>query len=433
MGALWQMTQLAVLMNNQWKEPKRLQQIQWQKLQTLLRHAYTHVPYYRRIFTQNGITPDDIKTPEDFTDIPVTTKLDIRNLGEEELLAGNIEKHQCVKERTSGSSGIPVDFFFTRQEIALRPVLDLRILFANGYKVKKTILAIVDARHVLNRTRWFQRLGLMRKEHLSILSPVEEQIEKIQRMKPDVLWGVTSNLVLIAEQIQQRHITGIHPQAVYTMGEYLDPHRRALLRSAFGVDPLDHYGSTECGSIAWECSHHTGYHINSDTLLLECVTDGKPVKPGESGELVVTNLHACAMPFIRYAVGDIGTLSESPCPCGRTLPVLKTIEGRQADCLLRADGTRIAPYFLTCAIEEIPGILRYQIIQESQQEVNVNIIRTSEYSPQTLSRIEQQCKGVLGERVHVKPVVVDSLQNDPSGKFRVVTSHVTDRETKYIV
>jgi phenylacetate-CoA ligase len=251
---------------------------------------------------------------------------------------------------------------------------------------------------------------------------VEEQIERVKNMKPDIIWALTSNMVLIASRMKANNISGTRPKAIYTSGEFLDHNRRKLIGSVFGVTPLDRYGSTECGSIAWECNARMGYHINSDTVVVECMNDGRHAQPGESGELIVTNLYSYAMPFIRYSVGDRGILSDKMCSCGRNLPLIRAIEGRSVDFIVLEDGTRISPYLVTCAIEDIPGIMRYQIIQESQKELTVNFIKSDGFSSQTLNQIQTQCKGVVGDDVTIKPVVVESLAHDKSGKFRVVMS-----------
>ncbi|MCP4402610.1 MAG: phenylacetate--CoA ligase family protein [bacterium] len=429
MGFLWQLYQLKQLMKSQWLRTSQIEEIQQKKLQELLQHAYKNVPYYRQLFDATGVKPDEIKTPADLPAIPITTKSHLRSLPEEQIIAKNVDIKNCVKERTSGSSGMPFSFFFTQKDNDLRPLLDLRILLANGYKLRDTIIGIADSRHAVEKKHWFQHIGLMRKEHVPILTPVEEQIEKIQRMRPDIIWSFTSDLVLIANRMIDENIKDIHPKAVYTMAEFLDQNRRNLLTSVFGVAPFDCYGSAECGAIAWECHKRAGYHMNTDMLVVECIKDGRQVQPGESGELIVTNLHSYAMPFIRYSVGDIGVLSDTRCPCGRGLPMLSVIEGRRIDCIVLPDGKSISPYLLTCAIEDIPGILRYQIIQQENKEITVNFIKGEDFSPGTIGQIKEQCRGVLGDDVAVLPVVTETLRYDKSGKFRVVISNASTHES----
>ncbi len=425
MGFLWQLYQLKQLMKSQWLRTSQIEEIQQKKLQKLLQHAYNNVPYYRQLFDSVGVKPDEIKRAADLPALPITTKSHLRSCPVDQVIAKNVDINNCVKERTSGSSGMPFSFFFTRKDNDLRPLLDLRILLANGYNLRDTIIGIADSRHAVEKKHWFQHLGLMRKEHVPILTPVEEQIEKIQRMRPDIIWSFTSDIVLIATRMKEENIKGIHPKAIYTMAEFLDQNRRKLLTSVFGVAPLDFYASAECGAIAWECHKHTGYHINIDTLIVECIKDGRQVRPGESGELIVTNLHSYAMPFIRYSVGDIGGLSDKRCPCGRGLPLLSVIEGRRIDCIVLPDGKSISPYLLTCAIEDIPGILRYQIIQEGKRKIRVNFLKGEGFSPATIIQIKRKCREVMRDEVEVNPVVVETLRYDKSGKFRVVISELS--------
>ncbi|GAK56884.1 CapK related-protein [Candidatus Vecturithrix granuli] len=409
------------LLKNQWLKTSQIQDIQQKKLHKLLHHAYTNVPYYRQLFDSVGVKPGDIQTVSDLSVLPITTKSTLRELPLNQITAQNIDLKTCIKDRTSGSTGMPLNFFFTRDDMDIRSPVEIRMLASVGYKATDSTLAIIDDRH-LGTTYWFQRLGILRREYISILSPVEEHIKRIQTMKPDIIWTLTSNIVLIASRMQADNIRVTRPKAIYTIGEFLDPNRRRLIASVFGVAPLDQYSSTECGGIAWECSARMGYHINIDTVVVECINNGKHVQSGESGELIVTNLHSYAMPFIRYSVGDRGILSDKMCSCGRNLPLMMAIEGRSVDFIVLENGKRISPYLLTCAIEDIPGIVRYQIIQEAAKQITVNFIKGDGFSPETLRKIQTQCQGVVGKDVEIKPVVVESLVHDKSGKFRVVIS-----------
>jgi phenylacetate-CoA ligase len=157
------------------------------------------------------------------------------------------------------------------------------------------------------------------------------------------------------------------------------------------------------------------------------VNEGLHVEPGESGELVITNLYFYAMPFIRYSVGDMGILSAEECSCGRGLPLMRAIEGRDVDFIVLADGRRVSPYLLTCAIEDIPGILRYQIVQETSREITVCFIKGEDYDADAAPAIESNCRNVLGEDVAVSSRIVDELSHDKSGKFSVVISKVSNR------
>jgi phenylacetate-CoA ligase len=183
----------------------------------------------------------------------------------------------------------------------------------------------------------------------------------------------------------------------------------------------DVYGTSETKEIAWECSSG-GRHINADVVHVEVVDDaGQALPPGVEGNLVATLLVNRAMPLLRYRTGDRASLQPDACACGCPLPRLGLVTGRAADILILRDGLRISPYALTCAIERIPGVLRYQVSQLDQVRVRVRAILESAADR---SAVTAQVQAAL--RYDVAPFLdadvefVDRLPTGPRAKFRVV-------------
>lgn len=410
------------LLRNQWLPPDKLQQIQHRKLHRLLQHAYHHVPYYRRLFDAAGVKPHHIQNITDLAKLPVTRKPDMLPHSFEDLTSSRIEMADCVRLRTSGSQGIPFEVLFRREDKAWWGLLALRTWMAHGYHLGHSMLILSDSRFVPHGKRWFEYLGIFRKSYASLHEDTRRQLEVAIEVQPDVIRGMPSDVYLFAQAIRERGIGSITPKMVFTSAELLDPGTRKSINQAFGVELADSYGSIECGWIAWECSAHAGYHLNADCVIVEFIRDGQPVAPGEEGEVVVTNLHSYAMPFIRYSVGDVGIPLESSCPCGRGLPLMQAIEGRTVDCLTLADGRRISPYRLTCTIEQVPGVQRYQIVQPSHNHILVKVIPNAEFSSQTFPTIKLELSKCLGPTVTIETITVDELPKDSSGKFRVVQS-----------
>ncbi len=420
--ALWELYQLNKLMRNQWLKTAGIEAIQQRKLKKLLKHAYDNVSYYRQLFDSVRVKPEEIRTVGDLQKIPVTTKSHLRKLSLDQVIAKGIDINKCVKKRNTGTTGIPLDFFFTKKDLGLRPLLDLRMLYACGYKLTDKIVALINLGQF--KKQWFQYLGIMRKEYIFTFDiPEEKQIEDIQRINPDVIWSVSSNILLLADMIKRHKIKKIQPRLIFTMGELLTQKDKKLIVSVFGIEPFDCYGLVESGFVAWQCARRSGYHINTDSVVMEFIKDGRQAQPGEAGELVITNLHSYAMPFIRYSVGDTGILNDRLCLCGRDLPLMSIIEGRTVDFIVLPDGKKISPYRLTCALEEIPEVVRFQIIQEEIDKIVVKFIKGEGYSlSQTIGKIEEKYKALLGDNVKIEPVAVDSLLNERSGKFRIVIS-----------
>jgi phenylacetate-CoA ligase len=163
-------------------------------------------------------------------------------------------------------------------------------------------------------------------------------------------------------------------------------------------------------------------HLNADVVRLEVLDDsGRSLPAGEEGNLVATLLVNRAMPLFRYLTGDRGALLSGRCTCGRASPLLGMMSGRSADVLVLRGGQRISPYALTCALERVSGVLRYQVRQLDPARVRVWAIAEGSADRE---RIARQMRSAL--RFDVAPFLdadvefVDRLPTGPRAKFRVV-------------
>jgi phenylacetate-CoA ligase len=136
------------------------------------------------------------------------------------------------------------------------------------------------------------------------------------------------------------------------------------------------------------------------------------------------------MPFIRYAIGDLGMLPNVSCECGCAFPILGTIEGRTVDQIRRSDGAIISPYQFTCSLECVQGIAQYQVTQETLERLTVRLVPGRGFGPAATDEVLARCRAILGEGTAVTVQVVDSIPLGPSGKFRVVKSEVWQAESR---
>jgi phenylacetate-CoA ligase len=155
-----------------------------------------------------------------------------------------------------------------------------------------------------------------------------KHLDAVLKFSPTVIKGYTSVIKAMAYKKLEKDIGGLRVRRVFCTSEYLADEDRALIQRAFNAEVLDYYSSAESGLIAWECRQHVGYHINSDQLIVESVGQEKEGGPAASQEIVITNLSCYTMPWIRYQTGDAAVFAERPCPCGRSLPLLKKIVKR---------------------------------------------------------------------------------------------------------
>ncbi len=417
--------QLRTFKKNQSLSPDELRSIQEEKLRKVVRHAYEKVDYYRTLFDREGIKPKDIEGLDDICKIPVTTKKDLKKLLPHQITARGTDLNRCVVKHTSGSTGHPLKIFLSPEERDYQILLNLHILMENGLGLRDRVAYIINPHRFPKSRYWFQRLGILRREYLSVFDYPQKHAESLKRLKPDIIYGYPSNLTLLALYIKENRIKGIHPKAVFSVAEALEPKARALIDSVMGVRTCDILGTIEVGDLAWECEQHNGYHISADSVIVEFLKDGKPAQAGEEGRIVCTSLYGYTMPLIRYAVDDLCIPSSMQCECGRQLPIMESIQGRANDFILLPDGQVVASCFLVIIMQAFHGVAQYRVIQESKEELTVQIvIGNGNNSTQIKEKIKAEIEKAVERKLKVKIELLKELSRDRSGKIRTVSSTV---------
>ena len=399
---------------------ERLEKMQQRRLASLVRYAYGNVPYYRRCFDKVGITPGSITGLKDLHHIPITHKRDLSQLEPREVIAANRPIHSLKRHRTGGSTGLPLTIYSSVLTEDLRVASLYAAFLVNGYRPYQTIALLQAAppkNSLINRIGLFQRIDIP--YHLEI----EQQLERLVQCQPAVLEGYPSRIGHVAREIIKKGLDRIGPKLIITNSEVLTVEIRGVIREAFGIDPTNVYDTWEFGNIAWECPYKEGLHINSDRMIVEIVKDGQPVT-GIPGEIVITDLYNEAMPFIRYATGDIGQLSAKNCPCGRTFPLLQNLVGRRSERLLLSDGSEVmATLPITTLLKNIRGLCEFQAIQHKIGEISVSVVVDNKFSAAEEIKIQTLLVKAL-QLDHVKINRVSAIEKTPAFKHRAFVSEI---------
>ena len=401
------------LMRNQRLKPPELRELQNKKLRAIIKHSYNHVPYYHHLFKEAKIKPSDIKSIDDLNKIPISKKEHIVNLPLEKLIATNINLNNCMTLRTSGTTGNPLSLYW---EIKARLTF-----FLQHYRWQLECGDKITNKHVVIGARWvpvhpFQKIGIFETKRISNFENIETQIEEIKKFKPDTLIAYPSCVRILAKEAKEKG-EEIKLSLIFTSGEILDEHTRKLARDVLNAEIFDGYGANEVGGVCTECVKHEGYHIWSDSVIVEITRDGEPVSTGERGEITATNLTNYAMPFIRYNVEDLGILIENECSCGSPFPLMKITEGRKSDIVQLPDGKAISALSVYSCLLPIQGIKQFQMTQEKTDRFTVKIVKDSKFTDTTIEEVKQTLKQRLGD-VEVEVFVVDNIPKEKSGKFR---------------
>jgi len=250
---------------------------------------------------------------------------------------------------------------------------------------------------------------------------VKDQVDWLKRKHPQYLISFPSNLVTLADYCLEHNITFAGLKGVRTVGETLRPEYRRLIESAWGAKVTDIYTCEEAGYLAIQCPHGDHYHVQSENVILEVLNEkNEPCAVGEPGRIIVTSLHNYAMPLIRYDVGDAGVLGER-CACGRGLPVLKEIHGRQRSLLKLADGSKRFPYLGEHGqILKVSGIkpAKVQVVQESLDTLVIKLVSSEKVSREQAGAIETLYAGLLGAEFNYTVRQVDDIPKGNRGKYQ---------------
>ncbi len=412
------------LQKNLRRSRPELRAIQRAKLKALIHHAVAHVPYYQDLFSAAGIQPSDIQGVEDLDRIPTTSKLKLQSLTREEVLCRRVAVEDCVKDVTSGSTGIPLHVYFSREDYAIRSLIFIRTFMESGYRLTDRQAIVCDTRFVSDKKYWFQNFGIFRKKYIPVQDDLNRQIEILRRYRPDYIHGYPVSIGAIANEMLQRGLDDISPKMVCAGAELLSRKTRETINRAFGVNMVDTYATVESGMIAWECSERRGYHINIDSIVIEFLHNGRPALPGERGRVVITNLHSFAMPIIRYELGDVCILSDEVCACGSEFPLMSIVEGRVDDMIYTPGGKVVSPNSMTNVMEAVEGVSQFRIIQEERAKLLVQLVKGRGFSQKTPEAAVGLLEELVGNEMDVQVQLVDEIPKEHTGKVRAVISKV---------
>ncbi|HYN83530.1 MAG TPA: hypothetical protein VES88_18785 [Gemmatimonadaceae bacterium] len=411
------------------------------RLRRIVAHAYTNVPYYRRLFDQTGVMPRHIRTVSDLERIPITSKSDLRGVPLDQLLAKGVNPTTLIEHTTGGSTGEP--FTVRRAWIEERVLGELRRRTLRLYGATSRSLVVVATFHHRphrNENRLAEvvlnAFGRYRARSLFCLEPPESLLQQFDDLAPDVIGGYAGVLLRLAHVITKSGRAVHAPQFVLSGGEVLTTNAARRISMAFRAPVYDTYGSHEFSRIAWECADTGEYHRCDDGVITEVLSGDEPVQPGETGELVGTALHSYAMPFIRFRLADVVTRGSDVCDCGQPFSTLRGIQGRVVDYFTMPDGSLLHPYVLAHALRDhgVAWVAQYQLIQEDVRRIVMRAVPARSPSEDEIASVKRNVAAVVGDSVTVELEIVPDLALGERGKFRVYRSfvpgiHADDQET----
>ncbi len=400
------------------------------KVREIVKYAYEHSPFYNKQLKQLGLKPSDVQEVKDLSKLPILVRSELQR-HDQGIVSDEFPIDNLQVERTSGSSGQPLSVYLSKLEHEFRMAKMLRANISCGQKARDKWLVITSPKYKSRQARIQRFLRVYSPVSMSVFDDPMAQLSTIEQFKPDVLESYSSSLVLLAREIEAKHLEPCSPRLIIGGAELIDDSSRRFVESVFGAPFFDQYASVELEAMAWQCIEKGGYHIDADSVVMEFVDeDGKEVAPGERGEILLTSLFNYAMPFIRYAIGDVGVHSDDECSCGRAFPLMKMIEGRKDSFMRFSDGRVLSPRSFTIAMSmfsRYDQIDRFRIIQKSGDVVEFVLklkerVEDEEFFASSLGAHVKKMLKLEDSSVEVLVRFTDDISLSKGGKMNAVIS-----------
>lgn len=413
----------SALLGNEGLSLDELMACQENDRRNIVHAAMARSVFYQKFYSSVGFEVSDIGQDGWFEKLPVVTKQHLREHFEEFI---DIRQRKFVKVSTTGGSTgtpmktgydsrIPEEIYSWRLQnrFGVNPWDDHAYIWRDTRKRKWAKFK--------NAALWWPTKHLKLDASFLTEELIDRFLRTFNRLKPALFQGYVGAVSQVAQYVLDHHLTMWSPKFVWTTSAPLPIVQRHIIQQAFGAPVCDEYGSCEVRWIASQCSVCKGLHVNTEHVHLEFVgDDNKPVPNGEYGRTLITNLEDTVFPLIRYENNDRGRWLTEPCECGRTLPCIDSVKGREVESFVLPSGKTINGEFLTTIFDATPDIARgFRVVQHRDLSITVECIPRDDESKVSIETIVKDFGVRLGGEVPVVCRFVGTISHD-RGKLRFV-------------
>lgn len=416
------------LERTQWLSPVDLVDLQVGRLREFLTNAGLTVPYYRDLFARCGFRPQDLRSTADLSALPLLDKPTVR-ANTEALRSATAGK--LIRYNTGGSSGEPLVFFMGVDRVDHDVAAKWRATRWWNVDIGDPEAVLWGSPVELGKQDRVKALrdGLFRSHLLPAFqmsdARMDEYLRVLEKLRPKMLFGYASALARLAAHAEKvgRDMTVLGVKVVFATGETLYPDQRVVIERMFSAPVANGYGSRDAGFIAHQCAQGS-LHISAEHIIVEVVdAHGRPVPSGEQGEIVVTHMATRDYPFVRYRTGDMATLSDATCSCGRGLPVLKEVLGRSTDFVRTVSGDVMHALALIYTVRDKPGVRSFKFVQQADLSLDLMIVPSAGFSKNIEQDIRHDVLQRMGPGTQFAIRQVSEIPPEKSGKQRYVISN----------
>ena len=418
----------------QWLPPDELRRLQFNVLDPLVRHACSSVVYYRDRPEYAAALAAPLG-PEAWAELPILGREEVQAAGT--ALTSPLPREHLPVSRmtTSGSTGRPLTVLATQITGLFWVAGTLRDHLWHGRDASLTFATLRPDRtgevppEGIVLPDWGAPISLVYDTGPLAAMPVQQdvavQADWLAVQDPAYLLSLPSNLLALCRNFAATGRKLPRLREVLSYGEVLGPELRQACRDVWGVPVTDRYSSHELGYLALQCPTSERYHVMSEIALVEVIDDdGRACLPGETGRVVVTQLHNYAQPLIRYELGDYAEVGE-PCPCGRGLPVLNRVVGRRRNMLVLPTGETFWPTFGSAWTGLGDVVHQFQLVQQELDLIHVRIAGPRPLTTEEQARVAAELVRRFGYPFRVTFEFLSVIERTAGSKFEDFVSQIS--------
>lgn len=416
---------------------EEIERAQRKRLARMIRLAWERVPYYRAAMDRLGMRPDDVREVEDLAALPMVDGTQVQELGNALLPDGRVSD-SWFASHSGGSTGSPKTIYLDPDcflaSIAARERARAVVVQAVGRRTGFREAVFAPPEGVFRRIEekvyelmWVPGPMRVERRYYSLYDDPETVLPDLSEFRADHYHGYGSQLARLFQHLFDNGASFPLPRAVTYTSDDMPAAVRHAITERLGIPVFSLYGAVEALNMGFACGEGEGFHLNVDLYPIRIVDEaGRTLPPGESGSVVVSNLESRGTVLLNYRIGDRARMLEGPCPCGRTLPRLGGLEGRDDEWIARADGRRVHGQAVrTLFTYHDDRVWRYRVVQEELDRFSATIVTARGVDRGVLVEdVVRLFRNRFGENTQVDVAFADKLERTSGGKIRPFVSRV---------
>lgn len=420
------------LLGTQELSASELKKIQLEKLNQLLTHAYATVPYYKKVFDERGLRPDDIQNIDDLTKLPILTREILLN-HQNELVSSGADFATLKDNYSSGSTGRRALFKQDQNfRLWMRAHQIRTYMWCNNWDVGEKFVLLWGSEIYWNmfniRDRLVNFLSNRREFNTFKLSSqlISNFANALRQFNPVLISSYSNALHLISLEVKKQNIRIPRLRSIQTTSEPMPPAMRKRVESAFHCEVFDKYGSRETNIVSHESPAHDGMLIQCENVVAEFLNQqGQLCKHNETGKIILTTLNNFSMPLIRYETNDLAA-SLDGYSNSYQFPRMTNVAGRDQDLIFTPVGDYIDSYFFSYLFMRFESIHWFQVIQDRYESLKIRVLAPNGIKNEEINEIKERIKHHTGYEFIIDFEVLNEMPISPTGKFRLCISNVKE-------